>query len=409
MARNWGLWAGYWLLLVALLIPQVSAWEQRDYEIFDLNDALLSVSGPGTDFYSVFNVSRTATTSEIQRAYRKASLSLHPDKNPDPSAHELYSLLTSVAAILRDQEFRGRYDGHLQRGIPRWRGTGYYYSHYKPSIVTISLLIILSTSFVQYVSAWLIYFRRKSHLLEVENSINNLTYTQVKKQLKKRGKLDSPNISRRAFKNATPLQLLQESGEIPSELTVSRPSLKNVLIVQLPVGLMRGLFNAPHILQRAGAFFKKAADDKALKEVERSEDTTESDSSGRDDFNHEGRRSRGKRKTVPARFPVNNPQTESSGAPIDNPFGNSEANQQVSDQNHAVAQEGDQISEAGEIPVKEGEWELQEIKNLVALVKKYPAGSRGRWVLIARELNRSVDDVSSKARAIATNPALKLQ
>lgn len=124
---------------------------------------------------------------------------MQPDKNPDPSAQELFTLLTSVVAILKDTESRERYDGHLRNGIPRWRGTGYFYNHYQPSLLMVVTLLLVAISFVQYVSAWLIYWRRQSDVAAAEATINNLTPTQLRKQLKKRG-ADSPNISRRALK-----------------------------------------------------------------------------------------------------------------------------------------------------------------------------------------------------------------
>ncbi|ONK81823.1 uncharacterized protein A4U43_C01F33230 [Asparagus officinalis] len=61
--------------------------------------------------YEILGVERTATQQEINKAYYKLALRLHPDKNPgDEEAKEKFQLLQKVISILGDEEKRAIYD-----------------------------------------------------------------------------------------------------------------------------------------------------------------------------------------------------------------------------------------------------------------------------------------------------------
>jgi hypothetical protein len=58
-----------------------------------------------------------------------------PDKNPGvKGVHERFARLGVVSTILRKKESRERYDFFYKNGVPKWRGTGYYYSRFRPGL-----------------------------------------------------------------------------------------------------------------------------------------------------------------------------------------------------------------------------------------------------------------------------------
>lgn len=68
------------------------------------------------DFYELLDVAFDASESEIKRAYRKASIKSHPDKNPDdPSAADRFIRLGIARDILINEKFKAEYDTQRQR------------------------------------------------------------------------------------------------------------------------------------------------------------------------------------------------------------------------------------------------------------------------------------------------------
>jgi len=147
-------------LWLVLLTTCVLAWEKEDYEIFDLVTAVEKAEGKGTTFYSWLDVPSSATTGEISKAYRKKSIQLHPDKNPGVvGIHERFARLGVIAAILRNPESRKRYDFFYKNGVPKWRGTGYYYARFRPGIGTVMTFLVVLTTGLQYMVQKLNYAR----------------------------------------------------------------------------------------------------------------------------------------------------------------------------------------------------------------------------------------------------------
>src|SRR5688500_18555458 len=71
------------------------------------------------DYYEILGVSRTATDSDIKRAYRTLAVKYHPDKNPgDAISEEKFKECAEAYAVLSDSQKRASYDrfGHAAAG-----------------------------------------------------------------------------------------------------------------------------------------------------------------------------------------------------------------------------------------------------------------------------------------------------
>ncbi|CAK9436205.1 uncharacterized protein LODBEIA_P07630 [Lodderomyces beijingensis] len=74
-----------------------------------------------TTYYELLNIETTATSLEIKKAYRKAAIRLHPDKNPDdPTAASRFQEIGQAYQVLSDDNLRAKYDKYgIQGSIPQ--------------------------------------------------------------------------------------------------------------------------------------------------------------------------------------------------------------------------------------------------------------------------------------------------
>ncbi|PTS97400.1 molecular chaperone DnaJ, partial [Pedobacter sp. HMWF019] len=79
------------------------------------------------DYYDVLGVSKSTSTEEIKKAYRKLAIKYHPDKNPDDkSAEEKFKEAAEAYEVLSNPEKKQRYDHYGHAGVGGASGGGGY-------------------------------------------------------------------------------------------------------------------------------------------------------------------------------------------------------------------------------------------------------------------------------------------
>ncbi|KAK3941112.1 hypothetical protein QBC46DRAFT_383706 [Diplogelasinospora grovesii] len=192
--------------LLALLTPLTAAWTKEDREIFRVRDELIAHEGPGVTFYEFMGVTPSASQDDINKAYKKRSRALHPDKvkqqltaervkaqkekdkatkkkGGKPGSHavkppttaevkaaikkasDAQARLSIVANILRGPG-RDRYDHFLANGFPTWKGTEYYYNRYRPGLGTAMFGVFLFAGGAAHYIAMYMSWRRQREFVD---------------------------------------------------------------------------------------------------------------------------------------------------------------------------------------------------------------------------------------------------
>ena len=81
------------------------------------------------DYYAVLGIQSQATLDEVKKAYRKAAMQYHPDKNKgDRYAERKFKEISEAYSVLRDRKKREEYDSfgsHGKYGNIQWPGANF--------------------------------------------------------------------------------------------------------------------------------------------------------------------------------------------------------------------------------------------------------------------------------------------
>ena len=154
------------VVLVLAFAGAVNAWDEDELEIFDLVEEVTEAANKQT-FYEYLGVEASAGTAEIRKAYRKLSLTLHPDKSDAPDAALKFRLLAGIYEVLKDAKRREIYDRVLAEGLPDWRMPIYYIRRMrKMNLAEGVVYLVLIVTVCQYFVNWAAYWERKFTLKE---------------------------------------------------------------------------------------------------------------------------------------------------------------------------------------------------------------------------------------------------
>ncbi|XP_028659186.1 dnaJ homolog subfamily C member 1 [Erpetoichthys calabaricus] len=340
-----------WLLVWSPL--PVHSWES-DLELFDL------VEEVPQNFYEFLAVDQDASSADIRKAYRRLSLTLHPDKNKDENAEVQFRQLVAIYEVLKDDERRQRYDDILLHGLPDWRQPVFYYRRVrKMSNAELGLLLFIILTVGHYVGMWSVY---------LEKQLDELL-SRKRREKRKKG-------SSRNTEDAKPAQ---ERSDRLSD----RPRWYDVLPVKLGLWFYFFLKSLPQRIQDARQFYEDYKEMK-MKEREAALELAQQEATQRE--------KKPKVKKTKTEFPEYADSVADCFVP---------SYDQGATIEEIEAQMNDWLDEKGKLQKKKApEWTDEDLSQLTRSMVKFPGGTPGRWEKIAHELGRSVADVTSKVKQV---------
>lgn len=342
------------LTLLVVSATPLAAWD-ADLELLDLVEEIPQ------NFYQFLSLNQDASAAEIKKAYRRLSLSLHPDKNKDENAETQFRQLVAIYEVLKDEERRRKYDDILVNGLPDWRQPVFYYRRVrKMSNTELAFLLFIILTVGHYAVIWSIY---------LEKQLDELLSKKKKERKKKM--------------SSRPAEDLRCISQDRTDRVQDRPHWQDILPLKLSIWLYLSIKNLPQAIQEVKQYYE---DYQQKKQQQRAEAEAEQEVAPRE--------KRPKVKKPKVEFPVYEPSPESL---------NFQSYDQATSIEEIEDQMDDWLQERRATKKKAADWTEDELSLLSRLMVKFPGGSPGRWEKIAQDLGRSVNDVTTKVKQMKDN------
>nr|XP_039269197.1 uncharacterized protein F54F2.9-like [Styela clava] len=360
------------ILLISLLFCAASAdwgWSDDEMAVWDL------VSELKTNFYSFMELDQGSSTSEVRRAYRKLSLTMHPDKNTTEGAAENFRQLAAIYEVLKNKEKRQIYDNVLSDGIPSSYAAYLYVPKpmRKMGMLEVSIIIALIFTIGHYLFMWGSYVEQRLVLEE---------YIPRIRKKKQKGK-------KKADKDST-----QPDTELINQL--KKPHLLDILPIAIGRGLYRFCKWVPEFVRHKREEAKLLKEEEELrKQEEKEEEEMKIQEQARREEQKVLRKQKAKEKKEKMLQYVQTSLKEEGN--FYSPFENEGTLEELEQMYGSSDEENKQKT------ARKNEWTIEDESTLVKMMSKYPAGSSQRWHSIADDMDKPVDEVIKRAKKIKNN------